>query len=55
MDVQKFNRIPEGGGWGAHGRDAESISRDRATKVGYDYVHSRSMTTTAGVFRDPAR
>ena len=40
MDVKKLGRIPDGGGWRAHGRGASSISRDRDTKVGYDYVHS---------------
>jgi transposase InsO family protein len=40
MDVKKFGRIPDGGGWRAHGRGAGSITRDRDTKVGYDYVHS---------------
>jgi transposase InsO family protein len=40
MDVKKLARIPDGGGWRAHGRAAGSTSRDRATRVGYDYVHS---------------
>jgi transposase InsO family protein len=40
MDVKKLGRIPDGGGWRAHGRAAGSASRDRATRVGYDYVHS---------------
>ena len=40
MDVKKLGRIPDGGGWRAHGRASESIQRDRHTKVGYDYVHS---------------
>ena len=40
MDVKKIGRIPAGGGWRAHGRTAGSTSRDRATRVGYDYVHS---------------
>ncbi|MFW6031071.1 MAG: IS481 family transposase [Myxococcota bacterium] len=40
MDVKKIGRIPNGGGWRAHGRAAGSTSRDRKTKVGYDYVHS---------------
>ena len=40
MDVKKLGRIPEGGGWRAHGRGAGSIRRDRTTKVGFDYVHS---------------
>jgi transposase InsO family protein len=40
MDVKKIGRIPDGGGWRAHGRGAESILRDRSTTVGFDYVHS---------------
>jgi transposase InsO family protein len=40
MDVKKLGRIPDGGGWKAHGRRAGSIARDRSTKVGFDYVHS---------------
>jgi transposase InsO family protein len=40
MDVKKLGRIPEGGGWKAHGRASGSIQRDRNTKVGFDYVHS---------------
>ena len=38
MDVKKLGRIPDGGGWRAHGRDART--RDRTIKVGFDYVHS---------------
>jgi transposase InsO family protein len=40
MDVKKLAKIPDGGGWRAHGRGAGSIQRDRSTKVGYDYIHS---------------
>nr|WP_274636416.1 IS481 family transposase [Microbacterium bovistercoris] len=40
MDVKKLGRIPDGGGWRAHGRASASIQRDRNTKVGFDYVHS---------------
>jgi hypothetical protein len=40
MHVKKLGRIPDGGGWRAHGRGAGSVSRDRATRVGYDYVQS---------------
>jgi transposase InsO family protein len=40
MDVKKLGRIPDGGGWRAHGRGGREIIRDRTTKVGYDYVHS---------------
>ena len=40
MDVKKLGRIPEGGGWRAHGRASGSIRRERDTRVGFDYVHS---------------
>jgi transposase InsO family protein len=40
MDVKKLGRIPDGGGWRAHGRGTGSILRDRSTVVGFDYVHS---------------
>jgi transposase InsO family protein len=40
MDVKKLGRIPDGGGWRAHGRAAGSTSRRRSMVVGYDYVHS---------------
>ncbi|MBB3082303.1 transposase [Geodermatophilus sabuli] len=46
MDVKKLARIPDGGGWRAHGRAAGSTSRDRATRVGYDYVLLWSTTTS---------
>jgi transposase InsO family protein len=37
MDVKKIGRIPDGGGWRAHGR---TVPRDRVNGPGYDYVHS---------------
>lgn len=40
MDVKKIGRIPDGGGWRAHGRQMGSSSERKKTKVGYDYVHS---------------
>jgi transposase len=40
MDVKKLARIPAGGGWRALGRAARETTRDRATRIGYDYVHS---------------
>ena len=39
MDVKKLGRIPDGGGWRAHGR-AESLQPNRKTGIGFDYVHS---------------
>lgn len=40
MDVKKIGRIPDGGGWKAHGRAARERTRDRTVKIGFDYVHS---------------
>lgn len=40
MDVKKIGRIPDGGGWRAHGRQAGSVSRDHKERIGFDYVHS---------------
>lgn len=40
MDVKKLGRIPDGGGWRAHGRASGSVRRDHHGRVGYDYVHA---------------
>jgi transposase InsO family protein len=40
MDVKKVGRIPEGGGWRAHGRQMGSSSAAKKARIGYDYVHS---------------
>jgi transposase InsO family protein len=40
MDVKKLGRIPDGGGWRAHGRGGEAEAAKRRTPLGYDYVHS---------------
>ena len=39
IDVKKLARIPEGGGWKALGRQQRETTRNRKTKIGYDYVH----------------
>jgi transposase InsO family protein len=39
MDVKKIGRIPDGGGWRLHGRALRETTRNRTTKLGYDYVH----------------
>jgi transposase InsO family protein len=36
MDVKKIGRIPDGGGWRAHGRSEEVRGRG----IGFDYIHS---------------
>ncbi len=36
MDVKKLGRIPQGGGWRAHGRSEQVRGRG----IGYDYIHT---------------
>jgi transposase InsO family protein len=38
MDVKKIGRIPDGGGWRAHGRG--NATRHHDLRVGFDYVHA---------------
>ena len=43
LDVKKVGRIPEGGGWRAHGRGstaAKAAKRGPGARVGYTYLHS---------------
>jgi transposase InsO family protein len=40
MDVKKIGKIPDGGGWKAHGRQMGSTSAAKKARIGYDYVHS---------------
>jgi transposase InsO family protein len=40
VDVKKIGRIPDGGGWRAHGRQMGSTGEKKRAKIGYDYVHS---------------
>jgi transposase InsO family protein len=42
VDVKKLGRIPQGGGWRLHGREAKVsvANRHKKTKIGYDYVHT---------------
>ncbi len=40
MDVKKIGRIPDGGGWRAHGREMGSTGASKRARIGYDYVHS---------------
>ncbi|MGH3332082.1 MAG: IS481 family transposase [Nocardioidaceae bacterium] len=40
MDVKKIGKIPDGGGWRAHGRQMGSTGEKKRAKIGYDYVHS---------------
>ncbi|HEY9305956.1 MAG TPA: IS481 family transposase [Mycobacterium sp.] len=39
MDIKKLGRIPDGGGWRAHGRGPQD-NRDRKHGNGFEYVHS---------------
>jgi transposase InsO family protein len=40
VDVKKIGRIPDGGGWRAHGRAGSRKQTAKNTRVGYDYVHA---------------
>jgi transposase InsO family protein len=40
MDVKKIGRIPDGGGWKAHGRQMGKTGAQRRARIGFDYVHS---------------
>jgi transposase InsO family protein len=40
MDIKKIGRIPDGGGWRAHGRKMGSTAAKKKARIGYDYVHS---------------
>ena len=40
VDVKKIGKIPDGGGWRAHGRAATVAHKHKKTKIGFDYVHS---------------
>ena len=54
MDVKKLGRIPDGGGWRAHGRDNSA-----RTSQGRQGLRLRALTgrrpLPAGLLRDPAR
>ena len=45
MDVKKIGRIPDGGGWRAHGRAGRERSRDRSVFSGSTTSTPWSMTT----------
>ena len=40
MDVKKIGRIPDGGGWRAHGRQIGKSSAQKKARIGFDYIHS---------------
>ncbi|WP_290658638.1 IS481 family transposase [Kocuria sp.] len=43
LDVKKLGKIPDGGGWWAHGRDSaagRASKRGTGRRVGYTYLHS---------------
>ena len=39
VDVKKLGRVPDGGGWRLHGRDATVDHRHKKTPIGFDYLH----------------
>lgn len=40
MDVKKVGKIPDGGGWKAHGRQIGKTSAQKKARIGFDYIHS---------------
>src|SRR5690625_4102232 len=38
VDVKKLGKIPDGGGWRAHGRG--NVKKTKPRGIGYDYIHS---------------
>ena len=40
VDVKKIGKIPDGGGWKAHGRQMGKTSAQKRAKIGYDFIHS---------------
>jgi transposase InsO family protein len=40
MDVKKVGRIPDGGGWKAHGRELGKTGAQKRARIGFDYIHS---------------
>ncbi len=61
VDVKKVGKIPDGGGWRAHGRGSEQAKRSQRRKkknkqarLGYTYLHSAlDGNTRLGVHRSP--
>jgi transposase InsO family protein len=70
VDVKKLGRIPDGGGWRAHGRETTGAQKHKRQLIGFDYVHAviddhsrlayaeihddEKGTTAAGVLRRAA-
>lgn len=38
--MKKLGRIPDGGGWRAHGREATVTHKHKKHLIGFDYVHA---------------
>ncbi|MGH9021335.1 MAG: IS481 family transposase [Acidimicrobiales bacterium] len=39
VDVKKLGRVPDGGGWRAHGRERGRAGEHRTQSTGFDYLH----------------
>lgn len=56
VDVKKLGKIPPGGGWRLHGREATVAHKHKKTKLGYDFVHTvHRRPHPPGLQRDPRR
>jgi transposase len=55
MDVKKIGRIPDGGGWRAHGREMCSTAQRKATPIGRLHPLTRRRPLAPGLQRGPLR
>ncbi len=39
VDVKKLGRVPDGGGWRLHGREATVAHRHKSVRIGFDFLH----------------
>lgn len=58
VDVKKVGRIPDGGGWRAHGRDSEQAraaarAKSKGSRRGYVYLHSAIDGHTRMAYTEP--
>lgn len=58
IDVKKVGRIPDGGGWRAHGRNSDhsraaSRNKEKTSRGGYVYLHSAIDGHTRVAYTEP--
>ena len=51
VDVKKLGKIPPGGGWRLHGREASVAHKHKPVRIGYDYNDEKDPTCAAFLHR----